>query len=71
MEGLASVISEYREQMHLSHKELALRARISLRKVKEIESGEYIPDNTVLLKLSSALDIPIYNLIGKKYPHVH
>ncbi|MDN7243617.1 helix-turn-helix transcriptional regulator [Planococcus sp. N028] len=52
-----------REERNLSLDELALKARVGVARLQSYESGEEVPSNQTLLKLSNALEVPASNLL--------
>jgi transcriptional regulator with XRE-family HTH domain len=64
MSTLGENIKASRENQHLSREELARKMRMGPRKIEEYESGEKIPSNETLMRLSTVLDIPASVLIG-------
>lgn len=66
MNSFGENIKACREKRHLSQRELAMKLRVGMKKIEEYESGLQVPSNKTLLRLSTILDIPTSELIGKK-----
>jgi transcriptional regulator with XRE-family HTH domain len=43
----------------MSQEELAFKARLGRQTIEKYESGEKVPDNQTILKLSTVLDVPV------------
>ncbi|WP_430312726.1 helix-turn-helix domain-containing protein [Rummeliibacillus pycnus] len=56
-------LSLLRKERILTLDELALKTRIGIEKLARYESGEEIPSEQTLLKLSNALEVPVSNLL--------
>ncbi|PSL32903.1 helix-turn-helix protein [Planomicrobium soli] len=57
-----------REERGLSLDELALKARVGVARLQAYESGEEVPSNQTILKLSNALEVPTSNLLDGLEP---
>jgi len=57
------VMKEVRERQQMTARELADLAGVSIRYVYALESGERVnPSRNVLVRLSTALDVPMYTI---------
>ena len=56
-------LSLLRKERNLTLDELALKTRVGVEKLARYESGEDIPSEQTLLKLSNALEVPVSNLL--------
>ncbi len=52
-----------REERNFSLEDLSLKTRIGVGKLEQYESGEEIPSEQTILKLSNALEVPVSNLL--------
>lgn len=52
-----------RSEKNLSIEELSLRTQVSIEKLTAYENGEQIPSTQTILILSTALEVPVSNLI--------
>jgi len=59
-------IAEARKNKGLTQEEVADRARVTVRTIQRIESGETIPRNFTLKAIAQVLDIPFDGLITKE-----
>ncbi|MFC0024120.1 helix-turn-helix domain-containing protein [Neobacillus cucumis] len=62
MNSIGQTIKMYRKMLNLTQEELAQKVRVGTHTIEKYESGEQIPSNQTLLKLSTALDIPASEL---------
>lgn len=62
-ENLHTQLSMLRKERNLTLNELSLKARVGVEKLARYESGEEIPSEQTLLKLSNALEVPVSNLL--------
>lgn len=62
-ENLHTQLSMLRKERNLTLNELLLKARVGVEKLARYESGEEIPSEQTLLKLSNALEVPVSNLL--------
>ncbi|GEK34674.1 helix-turn-helix domain-containing protein [Kurthia sibirica] len=60
---LGDQLKEIREEKKITLEELSLKTRVGSEKLARYESGEEVPSEATLLKLSNALEIPISNLM--------
>ena len=67
MMNIGAIIQGYREKKNLSRQELALKVRVGTKTIEKYESGEKIPDTQTALKLSTALDFPASEILGREY----
>jgi transcriptional regulator with XRE-family HTH domain len=63
MGSIGGKIKTYRELLHMTQEELALRIRVGTHTIEKYESGENIPSTQTVLKLSTVLDIPASELL--------
>lgn len=59
------LIKEYREEMQLTQKELALKINNLQRNISNWENGTSEPDCETIIKLAETFDISIDELFGK------
>lgn len=62
-ENLHTQLSMLRKERNLTLDELSLKARVGVEKLARYETGEDIPSEQTLLKLSNALEVPVSNLL--------
>ncbi|MGM9966064.1 MULTISPECIES: helix-turn-helix domain-containing protein [unclassified Rummeliibacillus] len=62
-ENLQTQLKMLRKERNLTLDELSLKARVGVEKLARYETGEDIPSEQTLLKLSNALEVPVSNLI--------
>ena len=62
-ENLHTQLSMLRKERNLTLDQLSLKTRIGVEKLARYESGEDIPSEQTLLKLSNALEVPVSNLL--------
>ncbi|WP_322788399.1 helix-turn-helix domain-containing protein [Rummeliibacillus pycnus] len=62
-ENLHTQLNLLRRERNLTLDELALKTRVGVEKLARYESGEDIPSEQTLLKLSNALEVPVSNLL--------
>lgn len=58
-------IKDCREKRHMTQEELASKMRVGPKRIEDYESGKEMPSNDTLLRISTVLDIPASELIGK------
>jgi transcriptional regulator with XRE-family HTH domain len=58
MASIGEMIKSLREERGLSLEELAARTRVGKDTIEKYESGEKVPTNQTILKLSTVLDVP-------------
>jgi transcriptional regulator with XRE-family HTH domain len=63
MNTVGRTIKNYREHLKMTKEELAQKIRVGTHTIEKYESGEQIPSNQTLLKLSTVLDIPASELL--------
>jgi transcriptional regulator with XRE-family HTH domain len=63
MSSIGGKIKTYRELLHMTQEELALKIRVGTHTIEKYESGEHIPSTQTILKLSTVLDIPASELL--------
>jgi transcriptional regulator with XRE-family HTH domain len=63
MNSIGGKIKTYRELLHMTQDELALKIRVGTHTIEKYESGEHIPSTQTILKLSTVLDIPATELL--------
>ncbi|NRD76374.1 helix-turn-helix transcriptional regulator [Bacillus sp. BRMEA1] len=63
MSSIGQTIKSAREYRNLTQEELAQKMRMGTNTIEKYESGEQVPSNQTLLKLSSVLDIPASELL--------
>ncbi|MED3624546.1 helix-turn-helix domain-containing protein [Neobacillus thermocopriae] len=66
MNTIGHTIKAARERRNLTKEELAQKLRVGTHTVEKYESGEQIPSNQTILKLSTVLDIPTSELLKKQ-----
>lgn len=59
---IGRTIKNYREHLKMTKEELAQKIRVGTHTIEKYETGEQIPSNQTLLKLSTVLDIPASEL---------
>lgn len=62
-DNLHTQLSMLRKERNLTLDELSLKVRVGVEKLARYESGEEIPSEQTLLKLSNALEVPVSNLL--------
>ncbi len=62
-ENLHTQLSMLRKERNLTLDQLSLKTRIGVEKLARYESGEDIPSEQTLLKLSNVLEVPVSNLL--------
>ncbi|PLS03996.1 XRE family transcriptional regulator [Neobacillus cucumis] len=62
MNSMGQTIKMYREMLNMTQEELAQKVRVGAQTIAKYESGEQIPSNQTILKLSTVLDIPAQEL---------
>lgn len=62
-EDLHTQLTMLRKERNLTLDELSFKTRVGVEKLARYESGEDIPSEQTLLKLSNALEVPVSNLI--------
>lgn len=62
-EDLHAQLTMLRKERNLTLDELSFKTRVGVEKLARYESGEDIPSEQTLLKLSNALEVPVSNLI--------
>jgi transcriptional regulator with XRE-family HTH domain len=65
MNSIGQIIKTHREMHHMTQQELAQKIRVGINTIEKYETGEQIPSNQTILKLSTALDIPASKLIAQ------
>lgn len=65
MNALANNIKACRERRSMTREELARKMSVGPKKIEDYESGKVIPSNGTLLRISTILDIPASELIGR------
>lgn len=65
MNTIGQTIKNARELLNMSQEELAQKVRVGTQTIEKYESGEQIPSNQTLLKLSTVLDLPASELLAK------
>ncbi|MDF2857460.1 MAG: helix-turn-helix family protein [Neobacillus sp.] len=63
MSSIGGKIKTYRELLHMTQEELALKIRVGTHTIEKYESGEHIPSTQTIIKLSTVLDIPASELL--------
>jgi len=63
MNSMGKTIKMYRERLNMTQEELAQKMRVGAHTIAKYESGEQIPSNQTILKLSTVLDIPASELL--------
>ncbi|MDP4085671.1 MAG: helix-turn-helix transcriptional regulator [Bacillota bacterium] len=66
MSSIGHNIKSYREKRNMTQQQLALKIRVGITTIEKYETGELIPSTQTILKLSTVLDIPASELLGKK-----
>jgi len=66
MASIGEIIKSLREEQGLSLEELATKTRVGKDTIMKYESGEKVPTNQTILKLSTVLDVPASVLLNKK-----
>ncbi|WP_160722350.1 helix-turn-helix domain-containing protein [Bacillus sp. USDA818B3_A] len=69
MNTIGRTIKTYRESLKMTQEELAIRLRVGTQQISKYESGEQIPSNQTILKLSTVLDIPASELLQQNNNH--
>ncbi len=62
-QNLHTQLGLLRKERNLTLDELSLKTRVGVEKLAHYESGEEIPSEQTLLKLSNALEVPVSNLL--------
>lgn len=62
-DDLHTQLSTLRKEHNLTLDELSLKTRVGIEKLARYESGEDIPSEQTLLKLSNTLEVPVSNLL--------
>ena len=65
LEAFGQRIRTLRQERHLSQQQLAERIYVSRKTVGNWESGNRLPDITMVARLADCLDVEIYDLIDK------
>jgi transcriptional regulator with XRE-family HTH domain len=60
---IGQTIKNAREMLNMSQEELAQKVRVGTHTIEKYESGEQIPSNQTLLKLSTVLELPAVELL--------
>jgi transcriptional regulator with XRE-family HTH domain len=63
MNSIGINIKVSREMHNMTQEELAKKVRVGISTIQKYESGELIPSNQTLLRLSTVLDIPATELL--------
>jgi transcriptional regulator with XRE-family HTH domain len=63
MNSIGQTIKMYREMLNMTQENLAQKIRVGAQTIAKYESGEQIPSNQTILKLSTVLDIPASELL--------
>jgi len=63
MQSIGEIIKTGREMLNMTQEELAQKIRVGTQTIVKYESGEQIPSNQTILKLSTVLDIPASELL--------
>ena len=63
MQSIGEIIKTGREMLNMTQEELAQKIRVGTQTIAKYESGEQIPSNQTILKLSTVLDIPASELL--------
>jgi transcriptional regulator with XRE-family HTH domain len=63
MNSIGQTIKLGREMLNMTQEELAQKIRVGMQTIAKYESGEQIPSNQTILKLSTVLDIPASELL--------
>ena len=63
MNSIGETIKMSREMLNMTQEELAQKIRVGTQTIVKYESGEQIPSNQTILKLSTVLDIPASELL--------
>ncbi|MBT2659422.1 helix-turn-helix transcriptional regulator [Bacillus sp. ISL-18] len=63
MQSVGEIIKTGREMLNMTQEELAQKIRVGTQTIVKYESGEQIPSNQTILKLSTVLDIPASELL--------
>jgi transcriptional regulator with XRE-family HTH domain len=66
MASIGEMIKSLREERGLSLEQLATRTRVGKDTIMRYESGEKVPTNQTILKLSTVLDVPASVLLKNK-----
>jgi len=66
MASIGENIKYLREERGLSLEELATRIRVGKDTIEKYETGEKVPTNQTIMKLSTVLDIPTSVLLNEK-----
>jgi len=66
MASIGENIKYLREERGLSLEELATRIRVGKDTIEKYETGEKVPTNQTIMKLSTVLDIPASVLLNEK-----
>ncbi|WML25096.1 helix-turn-helix transcriptional regulator [Neobacillus sp. OS1-33] len=60
---IGQTIKNAREMLNMSQEELAQKVRVGTQTIEKYESGEQIPSNQTLLKISTVLELPAVELL--------
>ncbi|MEH6904157.1 helix-turn-helix domain-containing protein [Neobacillus drentensis] len=63
MNTIGQTIKNAREMLNMSQEELAQKVRVGTQTIEKYESGEQIPSNQTLLKISTVLELPAVELL--------
>ncbi|HEY2421453.1 MAG TPA: helix-turn-helix transcriptional regulator [Neobacillus sp.] len=63
MNLIGQTIKAKREIRHMTQQDLAQKIRVGVNTIEKYETGEQIPSNQTILKLSTVLDIPASELL--------
>lgn len=63
MNSIGETIKMGREMLNMTQEELAQKIRVGTQTIAKYESGEQIPSNQTILKLSTVLDLPASELL--------
>lgn len=66
MKSIGQTIKSCREMRNMTLEELAQKVRVGISTIEKYENGEQIPSNQTIMKLSTVLDIPASELLGRK-----
>ena len=65
MSNVGINIRKYREIKNLTIEELALKIRVGTKTLESYENKEKIPNLQTILKISTALDVPVSELLDE------
>lgn len=65
MSNVGINIRNYREIKNLTIEELALKIRVGTKTLESYENKEKIPNLQTILKISTALDVPVSELLDE------